>query len=148
MRIRFLGQEDPLEKGMVTHSSIPAWRIPQTEKPGRHRVTKSQTWLKWLGMVKVWFKSLLIMQLQSKRFSSLTSSVAHSWSTLCDPIVRSLPGFSVDRIFLARILEWVAISSSRGSSRPREQTLVSFISCIAGGFFITEPSGKPLSSFS
>ena len=29
-----LGQEDPLEKGMATHSSIPAWKIPWTEEPG------------------------------------------------------------------------------------------------------------------
>ena len=45
-----LGWEDPLEKGMATHSSILAWRIPQTEEPGRlcgqvHVVAKSQTWL-------------------------------------------------------------------------------------------------------
>ena len=33
-RIQSLGQEDPLEKGMTTHSSIPAWRIPWTEEPG------------------------------------------------------------------------------------------------------------------
>ena len=32
--VRSLGQEDPLEKGMATHSSILAWRIPWTEKPG------------------------------------------------------------------------------------------------------------------
>ena len=32
--VRSLGQEDPLEKGMATHSSILAWRIPQTEEPG------------------------------------------------------------------------------------------------------------------
>ena len=32
--VRFLGQEDPLEKGMATHSSILAWGIPWTEKPG------------------------------------------------------------------------------------------------------------------
>ena len=32
--IRFLSWEDPLEKGMATHSSIVAWRIPQTEEPG------------------------------------------------------------------------------------------------------------------
>ena len=42
-----LGQEDPLEKGMATHSSIPAWRIPWTEEPGKlhtvHGVTKSRT---------------------------------------------------------------------------------------------------------
>ena len=33
-QIRFLGQEDPLEKGMATHSNILAWRIPWTEEPG------------------------------------------------------------------------------------------------------------------
>ena len=33
-RVRSLGREDPLEKGMATHSSILAWRIPWTEKPG------------------------------------------------------------------------------------------------------------------
>ena len=32
--VRYLGQEDPLEKGMATHSSILAWRIPWTEEPG------------------------------------------------------------------------------------------------------------------
>ena len=34
MRVPSLGWEDPLEKGMATHSSIVAWRIPWTEKPG------------------------------------------------------------------------------------------------------------------
>ena len=33
-QIRSLGQEDPLEKGMATHSSVLTWRIPQTEEPG------------------------------------------------------------------------------------------------------------------
>ena len=33
-QVQSLGQEDPLEKGMATHSSIPAWRIPRTEEPG------------------------------------------------------------------------------------------------------------------
>ena len=33
-RVPSLGLEDPLEKGMVTHSSILVWRIPQTEEPG------------------------------------------------------------------------------------------------------------------
>ena len=49
-----LGREDPLEKGMATHSSILAWEIPRTEEPDRlhtvHEVTKSQTQLKWLSM--------------------------------------------------------------------------------------------------
>ena len=34
MWVQSLGQEDPLEEGMATHSSILAWRIPQTEEPG------------------------------------------------------------------------------------------------------------------
>ena len=43
-RVQFLGQENPPEKGMVTHSSILAWRMPWTEEPGGlHGVAKSQT---------------------------------------------------------------------------------------------------------
>ena len=40
--VRFLGQQDPLEEGMATHSSILAWRIPRTEEPGRlvHRAQR------------------------------------------------------------------------------------------------------------
>ena len=34
-RVRSLGQEDPLEEGMATHTSILAWRIPWTDEPGR-----------------------------------------------------------------------------------------------------------------
>ena len=34
MKIQSLGQEDPLEEGMATHSSVLAWRIPWTEEPG------------------------------------------------------------------------------------------------------------------
>ena len=43
--------------------------------------------------------------------------------------------FLSPEVFQVRILEWVVISSSRGSSRPRDWTHVSCISCIAGGFF-------------
>ena len=42
-QVRSLGWEDPLEKEMVTHSSILAWRIPWMEKPGRLQSTESQT---------------------------------------------------------------------------------------------------------
>ena len=57
------------------------------------------------------------------------SGGAQSCLTLCDPMDCSPPGPSVHRISQARILEWVAISSSRGSSRPKDRTLVSYISC-------------------
>ena len=46
--------------------------------------------------------------------------VAKSCPTLCDPMDRSPPGSSVHGLLQARTLEWVAVSSSRGSSRPRE----------------------------
>ena len=56
-------------------------------------------------------------------------------STAC-----SQPGTSVHGILQERILEWVAISFSRGSSRPRDRT---WVSCIAGRFFVSEPPGEP-----
>ena len=55
------------------------------------------------------------------------SEVTQSCPTLCDPMDCSLPGSSVHGIFQARILEEVAISFSRGSSWPRDQTWVSEI---------------------
>ena len=49
--------------------------------------------------------------------------------TLCNPMECSPPGSSVHGIFQARILEWVAISFSRGSVLPRNQTQVSRLAC-------------------
>ena len=57
------------------------------------------------------------------------SEVAQSCLTLCDPMDCSLQGSSIHGIFQARILEWVAISSSRGYSRPRDRTHISCVSC-------------------
>ena len=62
-------------------------------------------------------------------------SLSHVW--LCDPMDCSLPDSYIYGISQGRILEWVAISSSRGSSWPRDQTHVSCISCI--GFSTAEP---------
>ena len=59
--------------------------------------------------------------------------VTQSCPTLCNSMDYSPPGSSVHGIFHARILEWVAISFSRGSSQPKGQTWVSFI---AARFFI------------
>ena len=58
-------------------------------------------------------------------------SVAQSCPTLCNPMDCSPPGSSVHGALQGRTLEWVAMPSSRGSSRPRDRTL---ISCTAGGF--------------
>ena len=58
----------------------------------------------------------------------------------------SPPGFSMHGILQARILGWVAISSSRGSSQPRDQTRSPASLPLAGRFFTIEPPGKPLDS--
>ena len=50
--------------------------------------------------------------------------------TLCDPMDCSPPGSSVYGILQARILQWVAMTSSIGPSRPKDQTHVSYVSCI------------------
>ena len=56
----------------------------------------------------------------------------------------SLPGSSVHGILQARILEWVAVPSSRGSSWLRDGAWISCGSCITGRFFTIEPPGKPI----
>ena len=58
--------------------------------------------------------------------------VAQPCPTLCDPIDCSPPGSSIHGILQARILEWVVVTFSRGSSQPRDQT---WVSCIAARFF-------------
>ena len=63
-----------------------------------------------------------------------------SYLNLCNPVNCSPQSSSVLGISQARILEWVSMPFSRGSSRPRDQI---HVSCIAGGFFTTEPLGKP-----
>ena len=62
-----------------------------------------------------------------EKFLESESEVAQSCLTLCDPVDCSPPGSSIHGILQARILEWVAISFSRGSSRPRDRTQVSCI---------------------
>ena len=64
--------------------------------------------------------------------------------TLCDPIDGSPPGSAVPGILQARILEWVAISFSRGSSRPRDWTQVSRI---AGRLFTVWATGEYFSEY-
>ena len=59
--------------------------------------------------------------------TEVESEVAQLCPTLCDPMDCRLPGSSVHGIFRARILEWVAISFSRGSFQPRDRTCVSCI---------------------
>ena len=64
--------------------------------------------------------------------SQRTCVVSQSCLTLCDPVDCNLPGSSIHGILQARILEWVAISFSKGSSRPRDWT---WVSCLVGRRF-------------
>ena len=79
-----------------------------------------------------------MMWIQLFRYKS-ESEVAQLYTTLCNPMDCSLPGSTIRGIFQARILEWVAISFSRGSCQLKDQT---HVSCIAGRFFTSEPPGK------
>ena len=68
-----------------------------------------------------------------------------SWVQLSyDSMDSSLPGSPLHGIFQARILEWVAISFSQISSQPRDGNHVSWVCCVAGGFFTTVPPRKPI----
>ena len=69
---------------------------------------------------------------------------AQSHPILCDPMDCSLPGFSAYGIFQARILEWVAISSSRDLPDPGIESATPVSPALAGGFFTTKPPGKTI----
>ena len=66
--------------------------------------------------------------------------------TLCDPMNCSLPGSSVHGILQSRILDWVAMPTSRGSSQPRDQTHISCVSCFADGVFTVNTTREALKS--
>ena len=76
----------------------------------------------------------------------MLSCFIHVWF-YCDPMDCSRLGSSVHGILQARILECVAIPFSRGSSWPRDQTCVSYVSWLAGGFFTTSATWEALVSF-
>ena len=80
--------------------------------------------------LKWWLRKLILfalLWLSSTGFCFPCCLVTKLCPTLCHPMDSSLPGSSVHGISKDRILEWVAISLSRGSSRPRDWTLVSCI---------------------
>ena len=91
----------------------------------------------WIGLTKEegvgWVCGLLRAYKSQGRVTYFTflivkvSEVAQSCLTLCDPVDCSPPGSSIHGFSQARILEWVAISFSRGSSWPRNQTHISLI---------------------
>ena len=95
-QVQFLGQEDPLEKEMATHSDTLAWKIPWMEKPGRvHGVTKSQTRLSNFTFTpcKLQFSRLCINSnpLHSFMLMAWTLQAIHFLKiSFCDPALKTL----------------------------------------------------------
>ena len=148
--VQFLGQEDPLEKGKATHSSIlglPCWlrrsRIClQCRRPGFKPWVRKIPWRREWQPTPVFLPGEFPGQ-RKMGYSSWSRKVTKLCLTLWDPMDCSPPGSSIYGISQAKILEWVAISFSGGSSWPRDQTCTLCGSCFAGGFFTSEPPGKP-----
>ena len=88
----------------------------------------------------------ICLLLRSLRASVCVLSCSDA-STLCNPVGCSLPGSSVHGIFQSRMLEWIAISFFRGSSWPRDQTRVSWVSCIGRWILYHRAAWEVLRSF-
>ena len=69
------------------------------------------------------------------RFVLCCAKSLQSCLTLCDRMDCSPPGSSVLVILQTKILEWIAMPSSRGSSQPRDQSCISYVSCIGRQVF-------------
>ena len=128
--VRFLGQEDGLEKKMAIYSSILAWRISRTEEPGRlHGVARigvgchsllqrifltQESNPGFLHCRQILYQLnhqclinpvfIILLHLLSSRHT------LQSCLTVCDPIDGSPPGSPVPGTLPARVLEWIAIS--------------------------------------
>ena len=94
-------------------------------------------YFKRFGEKEKWYQSAYMHAMYA------LSSVAQSCPALCYLRDHSPPGSFVHGVLQTSTLEWVAFSSSRGSSQTRDQTHSSCISCSLGGFFTTESPGKP-----
>ena len=84
-----------------------------------------------------------VTPLHTWQVGALSDSNAQSCLTLRDPEDYRLPGSYVPGIFQAKILEWVAISFSRGSFLPRDRTRISCVSCIADILYPLSHRGSP-----
>ena len=147
--VRSLGQEDPLEKGMATHSSLLAWRIPCTEEPGGlQSMGLQRVWHHWSDLACTRTKSntaLLLMKtelVQDKRwegqntefFECVRSCFSCVWPFAIPRMVACQAPLSVG---FSRDEYWSGLPFNRGSSWPRDQFHVSYVSCIGRRLFTT-----------
>ena len=142
-----LGWGDSLEKGMAIHSSIFAWRIPWTGEPGgllslgSHRVGHD-----WSDLASLAIRKNLRIKWGMKETTSVLDLGGFCvWAQLHPTLDGSMdcspPDPSACGIFQARMLEWGAISYSRGSSHPWTQSccLLHLLHWQVGSL----PPGKP-----
>ena len=105
-------------------------------------------WGKLIFLIISLLKTLIKIKWSQKHMVCIDKCSVHAkllqlYPTLCDLMDCNPPGSSVLGILWARILEWDAMPSPRGSSWLRDQTHVFCVSCIAGRFFTTEPPESP-----
>ena len=95
-------------------------------------LTSERSHYRWPEQETIMYRCYLFLALLLFTLKSESENWSHCRVWLCDPMDCSLPGSSVHGLLQATVLEWVAISFSRESSQPRDQT---WVSCIAGRFF-------------
>ena len=95
------------------------------------------------GNIQVYRMCVYIYMCVCMYMLCVCSKLLRSCLTLCDPIDHSSPGSSVHGIFQARILEWVAMPSPKGSSWPRHWTCISYVSCTGRRVIYTSAAKKP-----
>ena len=115
----------------------------------------SSFWLLWIMVLWMWlykhlFETLLsgllgiFLEVELLDHMWVCAKSIQSCLTLCDPMDCNPTGSSVHGILQERILEWVAMPSSRGSSWPRDRTQVSYVSFIGSRFFTTSTTWEAL----
>ena len=127
-----LGWEALLEKEMATHSSTLAWKIPWTGEPGR---------LQSMGLQRVghnWATSLSFTKCTAAAAKSLQSC-----PTLCDPIDVSPLGSPSLGFSRQEYWSWLPFLCPGDRPHPRIEPNSPACPALAGGFFTTEPPGKP-----
>ena len=120
------------QKLLLTYISFFSWRKWEDTTGQHHSISHGFFSLKYVLEIVPYL--YICMSLQS-------------CPSFCDPMDCKLPGYSFHGILQTRILEWVAMPSSRGSSWPMDQTWVSYSPCTAGRFFTAEPLGKPIHTY-
>ena len=134
---RTVARQAPLSRGLPRQEYWSGFQFPSPGELPDPGIEPSSAWKVESLPAQCTNTHCYLMLLSEAAAKSLQSC-----PTLCDPMDCSPPGTVVHGILQARTLEWVAISYAKGSSQPRNRTLVS---CISGRLF-TSYKGRPLQS--